>query len=56
MICGICKEERKESLIVAGHGGSSFKMEGCNHRVVYRQVEATQWFNEKGEEVQDEIN
>ncbi len=56
MICRICKEERKESLLVAGHGGSSFKMEGCNHQVLYRQKECEQWFNEKGEEIKYEAN
>ncbi len=54
MICGICKEERKESLIAAGHGGSSFKMQECNHKVVYQQAEGEKWFNEKGEEVVNE--
>lgn len=56
MICGVCKKERKERLLVAGHGGSSFIMEVCNHRVVYRQVEGIQWFNEKDEEIKDETN
>lgn len=51
MFCSICNTERKTTLLVAGHGGSSFKMIPCSHVVNYKQNSATVWYDENGKEV-----